>query len=34
MLDQILKSKRTITISHLWLAVIWALGFVVGIMIG
>ncbi len=34
MLDQVLKGGRTVTVSHLWLAVIWVLGFVVGIMIG
>lgn len=34
MLDQVIKGGRTVTVSHLWLAVIWVLGFVVGIMIG
>jgi len=34
MLDQVLQSKKTVTVSHLWLVVIWALGFIVGLMIG
>ena len=34
MLDQVLQSKKTVTVSHLWLVVIWVLGFIVGLMIG
>ncbi len=34
MLDQVLQSKKTVTVSHLWLVVIFTLGFVIGIMIG
>jgi hypothetical protein len=33
-LDQLLQRKKTVTVSHLWLAVVWVLGFVIGIMIG
>ena len=34
MLDQVLQSKKTVTVSHLWLVVIWVLGFIVGLLIG
>ena len=34
MLDQVLQSKKTVTVSHLWLVVIWVLGFIVGLMFG
>jgi|7_EtaG_2_1085326.scaffolds.fasta_scaffold20416_6 hypothetical protein len=34
MLDQIIQSKKTVTVSHLWLVVIWMLGFIVGMLVG
>ena len=34
MLEQVLQSKKTVIVSHLWLVVIWVLGFIVGLMIG
>ncbi len=34
MLDQLLQRKKTVTVSHLWLVVIFTFGFVIGIMIG
>ncbi len=33
MLDQIIQSKKTVRVSHLWLVVIWVLGFIVGVLV-
>jgi len=33
LLDQLIQRKKTVTVSHLWLVVIWVLGFIVGVLV-